>query len=394
LNRLYRWAAGAMTVGWLGIGALADETTPSGWDERPEGLLFLSSEERRVAFGQVDRLFPSRVVEAGRHPYPLTDAYQDFGALTYEVDGERYALADFLERPEAIGLLVVADGKVLLEHYAPGNDRDSRWISFSVTKSVTSMLIGAAIADGLIENVDEPVAHYLPRLRGTPYEAASIGDVLRMASGVAWNEDYADPGSDVARAGGANGVTLVRYLAALPRRHEPGEEFNYNTGESNLAGEILRAAIGNNAATYLSHKVWRPFGMERDATWLTSGPGGGETGGCCISATLRDYARLGIFAMNDGVLPDGSRVLPEGWMQASIEPSPGAAEYGYFWWLIGDGAYLARGIFNQQIFIDPALSLVIAAHGNAPTASESEYGRHLTAVTAALRQEVRNGRAP
>jgi CubicO group peptidase (beta-lactamase class C family) len=354
-----------------------------------EGLLFFSTPERRVAFGHIDQLYPTRTVEAGPRPYPLAERHRDFAGLVYEVDGQSFTFADFVARPEAIGLIVLKDGVILFEHYAPGNDRQSRWISFSVTKSVTSMLIGAAIADGFIASVDEPVAHYLPRLRGTPYEKSTIRNVLNMASGVAWNEDYADPESDVARAGSANGIELVRYLAALPAEHEPGKVFNYNTGETNLVGEILRSAIGNNAATYLSHKIWQPFAMESDATWLTAGPGGGETGGCCISATLRDYARLGIFAMNDGVLPDGTRVLPEGWMAESVAPSAGYEGYGYLWWLVGDGAYAAQGIFNQQIFVDPAQRLVIAAHGNAPTATGSDYERHLDAVTQVLRSAVR-----
>ena len=229
-----------------------------------------------MVFEHIDALYPTRTVEAGANPYPLNDSVQDFSDLTYQVDGAVYSLDDFLAMPSAIGLLAVKDGNVLLEHYAPGNDRNSRWVSFSVTKSVTSMLIGAAIADGFISSVDEPVAYYLPRLRGTPYETSTIRNVLNMASGIAWNEDYADPNSDVARAGGANGLQLVNYLAVLPQENKPGEVFNYNTGETNLVGEILRSAIGNNAATYLTHKIWMPFGMESDATWLTNGPGGGK----------------------------------------------------------------------------------------------------------------------
>lgn len=356
-----------------------------GSNDRAESLLFFTPEERRVAFGHIDRLLPTRIVESGTDPYPLTERPRDFSRLTYELDGRTHGLDDFLAMPGAIGLLVVKDGAILFEHYAPGNDRDSRWISFSVTKSVTSLLIGAAIADGFIESVDEPVSHYLPRLRGTPYETATIRNVLNMASGVSWNEDYADSESDVARAGGANGLDLVQYLAALPRNAEPGKAFNYNTGETNLAGEILRSAIGNNAATYLTHRIWQPFGMESDATWLTSGAGGGETGGCCISATLRDFARIGIFAMHDGVLRDGTRVLPEGWMNESVRPSAGSEGYGYLWWLSGDGSFAAQGIFGQQIYIDPSRRLVIAAHGNAPTAAGSDYARHLRAVTQAFR---------
>lgn len=349
------------------------------------GLLFLSPEERRVAFGHVAAVLPTRPIPASPRPLTLTPAPIDFSAVTYVVDGVTYTLADFLALPGAIGLAVAQDDRLLFEHYAPGHDQTTPWISFSVTKSVTSMLIGAAIADGFIASVDEPVTNYLPRLRGSPYDTATIRHVLNMASGVAWNEDYASPESDVAKAGAANGLTLVRYLGGLPRVAAPGAAFNYNTGESNLAGEILRAAIGNNAATYLTHRIWLPFGMEHDANWLTSGAGGGETGGCCISATLRDYVRLGRFAMTGGVLTDGTRVLPADWMAQSTAPSPGDAGYGYLWWLAGDGAYAAQGIFGQQIFIDPESRLIIAAHSNAPTATGSPYAAHLRAVTEALR---------
>lgn len=354
-----------------------------------EGLLFFSQEERRVAFANIDQLYPTREVKAGSKPWPLKNAPHDFSALRYEHEGVSYSLNDFLEMTAHIGLIVVQDDDVLFEHYAEGNDQSTPWISFSVTKSVTSMLIGAAIKDGYIRSVEEPVAHYLPRLRGTPYETATIEDVLHMASGVSWNEDYANPDSDVAKAGGANGVQLVSYLAQLPLQRNPGEKFNYNTGETNLVGEILRSAIGNNAATYLTHKIWQPFGMGRDATWLLGSVGGGETGGCCINATLRDYARLGIFAMNEGVLPDGTQVLPEGWMKASTTPSSGADYYGYLWWLYGADTFAAQGIFEQQIFVTPKSRLVIAAHSNALTAVGSVYSKHLEALTFALEKSLR-----
>jgi CubicO group peptidase (beta-lactamase class C family) len=109
-------------------------------------------------------------------------------------------------------------------------------------------------------------------------------------------------------------VALLAYMRDLPSEAPPGERFNYNTGETNVAGALLRAAIGNNLSTYLSTKIWQPFGMEADASWVIEAPGGVEMGGCCINATLRDYARIGIFALRDGVLPSGERVLPEGWM--------------------------------------------------------------------------------
>ena len=348
--------------------------------------LFLPDAERRIVFGETAYFAPTRALLAGGEPYPLKPAPVDLGGVTYEVDGETFHLRDFLQREPLMGLVVVKDDKILLEQYAEDHGPERLWISFSVTKSVNSMLIGAAIEDGYIGSVDDRVGDYLPRLEGSEYANVSIENILHMASGVDWNEDYTDPESDVSKAGALNGVALTTHLAALGRAHPAGEVFNYNTGEANLVGEVLRAAIGNNASTYLTHKIWQPFGMESDATWLLDAPGGVETGGCCISASLRDYARLGLFAMHDGVLPSGERVLPEGWMAASTQPSKGYEGYGYQWWLNDDGSFNASGIFGQKITISPAKNLVMAVHSNAPTATGSDYAKHLMAVLRALDQ--------
>ena len=352
-------------------------------------ILFFSESERRLAFANISDLYPTRLVPGSSHPYALVDNLMDWSELEYEVDGQSYDLQYFYALPGNMGIVVVQDDAVLLERYAPGHHPETRWISFSVTKSVTSMLIGAAIKDGYISSVDEPIADYLPRLKQSPYAEVSIKNVLQMASGVAWNEDYADPESDVARAGGANGLALVNYLGKLPKVADAGQVFNYNTGETNLAGELLRAAIGNNASTYLAHKIWKPFGMAGDATWMLGDPGGGETGGCCISATLRDYARLGIFALNQGRLVDGTEVLPENWIVESTEPSKGYAGYGYLWWLMDENSFSAMGIFGQQIFIDRQSRLIIAAHSNAPTAVGSGYAKHLRAVSVAISDRLK-----
>ncbi|CAN0498892.1 unnamed protein product, partial [Discosporangium mesarthrocarpum] len=227
-----------------------------------------------------------------------------------------------------------------------------------MSKSVTSMLLGAAIRDGYIRSVDDQVTDYLPLLKNSAYEAASIRDVLQMASGVAWDEDYVDPRSDVLSYPAMDVVQMLEFLGNKPRVAEPGSVFNYNTGETDLVGALVRAAIGNNLADYLEYKIWQPFGMEADAWWATHGPAG-ERGGCCLNMTLRDYGRLGLFALNQGVLPDGTRVLPEDWMAASTQPSPAFSGYGYLWWLSGEQSYDARGIYGQGIHIDPAAKLVI-----------------------------------
>ncbi len=355
----------------------------------PDNPLFLPTAERRVVFASTEYFAPVRGIVPTGNPYPLSEAPEDLSGVTYQLGGNNHTLGEFLARKPLMGFLVVRDGVRLLEHYAPDHRPDTRWVSFSIAKSVTSLLVGAAVEDGYITSLDDAVTDYIPRLRGSAYEDVSVRHLLQMASGVAWNEDYSDPESDVAQAGAAGGVALTDYLATLPRAHPPGSHFNYNTGEANLTGELLRSAIGNNASAYLTGKIWGPFGMEFDATWLNDAPNSGETGGCCLNASLRDYARLGIFALDDGVLPSGERVLPEEWMAASVAPSPAAAQYGYMWWRYPGGRYNAGGIYGQKIFVDPQTRTVIAVHSNAETATGSVYAAHLEAVLMAVTDALR-----
>jgi len=220
--------------------------------------------------------------------------------VEYIVDGENYSVEDHMDLLRVGGLLVVHKVNIVFEEYGLGNTENRKWIAFSVSKSVSSMLIGVDIQDGYIASVKDPVTDYLPRMRGSAYDGARIEDVLHMASGVAWNEDYFDSESNVSKAGGSNGMELFDYLNTLKVNAVPGEVFNYSTGETNLVGAILRAATGNNESVYLEHKIWKPFGIESDASWLIDPVYGVENGGCCLNATLRDYARIGLFALNDG----------------------------------------------------------------------------------------------
>ena len=206
-----------------------------------------------------------------------------------------------MEANDVAGLLVIRDGKILLERYALGFNQDGRWTSFSVAKSFTSTLAGAAIADGSIASINDPVTKYLPGLKGSAYDGVTVRHVLNMSSGVKWNEDYVDPHSDVNSFAGATdqsrGSRLVTYISKLPGEAEPGTEFVYNTGETNLIGEIVMAATKKPLATYLSEKIWSKIGMEHDAYWITSGDGK-EIGGCCLSVSLRDYGRYALFFLN------------------------------------------------------------------------------------------------
>lgn len=351
--------------------------------EAQASLLFLERDAQIAAFRNVDTVAPVRHITSGDDPRPLPEAMRDFSGLRYEVDGEQFDLDDFMRHNHVGGLLVIEDGEIVFERYGLGNTRDTRWVSFSVTKSVTSLLVGAAIREGYIGSVDDPVTDYLPQLKGGSYEGVSIRHVLQMASGTDWNEDYADPESDVASSP-SDMLQLMRFMGAKPRLAEPGAVFNYNTGETNLAGAIVRAAVGNNLGAYLSRTIWQPWGMEADAVWMAHGPQGGEWGGCCIAPTLRDWGRLGLFLLNDGVLDDGTRVLPEGWLAESLAPSPGADHYGYLWWLLGDGRFLALGIFGQAILIEPEAQRIIAVQSAWTRATSQVYGAHRDAFFAAV----------
>ena len=349
----------------------------------PTQFLFWQPKQKVAGFRNIASIYPTRSIQAGEQVLALPLATEPVSDVDYMVEGEPFGLDDFIDHNHVVGLIALKDGLIHLERYAAGNTEHSLWVSFSVAKSVVAMLLGAAVADGYIESVDEKVTAYLPRLQGSAYDAVTIRNLLQMASGVAWNEDYADPTSDV-NTMPPSLVDLYRLLGAKGRVAKPGEEFNYNTAETNLVGALVRAAIGNNLATYLAQKIWIPFGMQASANWMTHGAGGGELGGCCINATLRDYARLGLFALADGVLADGTRVLPEGWMRDSVAPSAAYPDYGYLWWLSPEGVYSALGIFGQGIYVDPARQVVIATHSAWPMAGGDAFYAHRWAFMAAL----------
>jgi CubicO group peptidase (beta-lactamase class C family) len=352
-------AAGA---GWASLdketrGLLA--TLPTNRD-----LLFWNEAQRDAAFRALDRipiLAKARVVPAGGKPLPLPAG----APLKLPLDVDAYMAGQ-----RSAALLIVHDGKLRLERYGLGFDGGGRWTSFSVAKSFTSTLVGAALRDGYIKSMDDKVSTYIPEMKGSAYDDVSIRQLLTMTSGVRWIERFDDPEADVAKFNNHQpepGVeALVSYMRRLPRAAPPGTRFNYSTGETNLVGVLVGNATGKPLAQYLSEKIWVPAGMEQQATWILSKTGK-EIGGCCIQAAARDYARFGLFIL-DGARDQGKSVVPDGWLaQATTErvgigvPDRG---YGYMWWTYADGSFAARGIFGQGIFIDPKRKLVIVGNAN------------------------------
>lgn len=366
------WMLAALALGSIAMGPAAAQDT-SGLRKVGAEVLFWSQAQRDANFPHMEKIFPGHVVKAG-------------GKVRALPTGKPLAVSDaeiqaFIASQNISGLIVLQDGKIRLERYARGYSREGRWTSFSVAKSFTSTLVGAAIKDGFIKSVDEPVTKYIPELAGSGYDGVTIAQLLTMTSGVKWNEDYTDAKSDVARmfleAVPAGEDPTVYYMKKLPRETVPGSKWVYKTGETNLIGVLVMRVTKKPLADYLSEKVWRPYGMEQDAFWMVD-PSGHEVSGCCLSVSLRDYARLGQFA-----LEGGKGVVPANWFAESTRAHadiglPGRG-YGYQWWTYPESRFGAQGIFGQTIRVDPKTRTVIAVSAAADKASDPAYGAARTA---------------
>lgn len=357
-----------------------------------DGIATWPRQDRLDGLRNMHRLYPTRTIPAGEAVYPLTEAPADFADFSFDYDGRTLDLEGFLEHNRVLGLLVLKDGAIVLERYREGHTPDTRWISYSVAKSVVSLLVGAAIREGVIADLETRVSEYVPALQGSAYDEVTLGHLMQMTSGIGWSEDYGDPDSEVRRTFQATRQELLNVLSESPRVAPPGERFNYSTGEARLVGAVLAEAIGGDLSGYLASRIWQPFGMESDALWMLTEPGGPENGGCCLAATLRDYGRIGLFALSGGRMPGGDRILPDGWMETSTTPSAAYPGYGYLWWLPDPESVSAIGIYGQMIWMDPAEQVVIVTHSL--WGETSAHWGQAFAFTAAVRDALRASAPP
>lgn len=345
-----------------------------------ENVLFWTQDQRDNAFRQMEVLTTTRTIEAGEtiREIPAGKPLPALLPAADGTDGAGISIDDYMADQRLAGLVVLQDGKARLEEYRMDFTKDDRWTSFSVAKSLVSTLVGAAIKDGFIKSLDDPLTTYIPELTGSGYDGVTVEQLLTMTSGVKWNEDYEDKNSDVAKFNttkSKDGVDpVILYMKTLVNEAEPGTRWQYNTGETNLIGVLVAKATGKSLSEYLSEKVWKPYGMAKDAVWILN-DGGKEIGGCCISATTRDFALFGQFAMNGGKIGDTS-VVPDGWYEKAgtkqADIGMDGRGYGYQWWTYDDGSFAAQGIFGQGIFVDPKRKLVIASNGNWPRATPDD----------------------
>ena len=346
----------------------------------------------------VDKLFAHRVVKCGAaKPFARDEEI----APVYMCDGVTHDVAAFMDRNFISGLLVLKDGAIVLERYGLGLEEHDRWSTMSTIKSMTAMLVGAAVQDGAIASIDRPVTDWLPELQGSAYADVTLRHLLTMSSGVRWNEDYADRNSDVNRYSKSMADRVpggvLKLMRSLPRENAPGTAFLYNSGDTFLLGAALTRAVGIPLADYMSARVWRPVGMERDAFYTLESEGGQEIGGSRAGMVLRDFGRFAQFVLDDGVV-DGRRVLPEGWVEAAATPAfvlpeppvVGVSHYGYSWWL-GDGFMSALGFAGQRIDIfrrERLAIITLAAFPQAPYAPDGDKARRaeVVAFTTAVRR--------
>jgi CubicO group peptidase (beta-lactamase class C family) len=377
------------TIGfaWL-CGAGASDALPADPPLPPGGAAILTWTPEQQAWGyrNMEKLAPVRVFKRGKtvHPLPLGTPIDP----SFQVADKTYNTESYMREFRASGVLVIKNGRIVLERYGLGRRPSDRWTSFSVAKSLTSTLIGAALKDGKIKSLDDAVTLYIPELKGSAYEGVTVRELITMTSGVKWNESYTDPNSDVAKVGLSileQGVNpLVSYMRRLPREAAPGTKFVYKTGETDLAGILLSNAVGEPLAQYLSEKIWQPYGMEQDGIWVED-VAGHERGGCCVSMTLRDYGRVGQFMLDHGKAA-GLDVLAAGWTEDATAEHVTEPPYGYFWWII-PGGYEAEGIFGQTLSVFPQDHLVVVINSAWPAAWSEEINavrmKYLTALRAA-----------
>jgi CubicO group peptidase (beta-lactamase class C family) len=316
--------------------------------------------------------YPHRLVPRAPAVSPLQRAPEEL-ALTYRYQGSDRDLPDYLSRHPATGMLIAHNDTILFEHYQYARTDRDKMLSQSMAKTITAMLVGIAIQEGAIRSVDQPAADYVPALAGTEYGKTPIGALLHMASGIAFREVYDTPGSDNARFGqmlfGSSDPGAANAVATFNTREAPPDtRFNYAGTDTEVLGLIVAAATKTTLSDYLTTRIWQPMGAETDATW-TIDTSRQEPGFCCISAVLRDWARIGLLLAHDGAW-NGRQIVPKSWVLDMSTPRADFLRprtmtkfygYGYQTWILPGPRrqFALLGVHGQAIFVDPAAGLVL-----------------------------------
>ncbi|TDC87503.1 serine hydrolase domain-containing protein [Actinomadura sp. 7K507] len=323
--------------------------------------------EHRAGF---DPLLPSS------DPVELREAYRPL-PVTYTHDGRTHTLDDYLARTGTQGFVVLDGHDIVFERYFAA-DRNSLFQSWSVAKSFTSAAVGIALGEGHIDSIDDPVTRYLPELDGSGFDGVSLLDLLRMSSGIEWNETTDIPPVHVAAS---LGHPLTEMAKQQKRGWEPGTRFEYTSMNSFVLGWVVARATGVPYHSYVQEKIWEPAGMAAKA-FLGNDSSGNSMGYCCYYATDRDFARFGLLYLNGGKA-NGRQVVPASWVAQSTRPSaPFNQGYGLQWWLGEDGGFSANGLGGQLIWVSPRYDVVIVKSALFTVLGEDETDAAFEAVAA------------
>ncbi|PJE47610.1 MAG: serine hydrolase [Sediminibacterium sp.] len=304
-------------------------------------------------------IFKNNIVAKAKleKPWPLANQYNK----------QAYpdSLNNLLEELRTVGVLMIKNDSILFEKYWDGYSDSSLSGSFSVAKSITSILIGVAIKEGKIKSVDQPVGDFLPAFAIGDKAAVKIKDLLTMSSGTNWNESYWNPLAVTAEA--YYGSDLVKTATEVKMDSQPGTFHKYKSGDTQLLGLILEKVTGKKLSEYAAEKLWQPLGASHDALWSTDGENGNTKAFCCFNTNARDFARIGKFMLDSGKI-NGVPVIDSAYWKQSItackikdEKGLECIYYGYQWWLDPQHPeiFYARGILGQYIIAIPSKKIII-----------------------------------
>lgn len=337
-------------------------------------LKMFSGVEQVERFRSIEKYFPTRIINSSDTPSIFMKTEKEISLPEYyNYNGKKLETKKLLTDTDVTGLLVLKNDSILYEKYYRGNTEKSHTIAWSVTKSFVSALVGIAIEEGFIKNINDVAVDYVPELKGSPYENITIKNLLQMSSGISWNEDYSDFDSDINRFGRtlALGKSFEAFVKTLKRNKEQGTYNLYNSSDTQVLGMIISKATKSTLSKYLEDKIWQPIGMENKALWVVDDYGN-EFAAAGLSASLKDFARFGKLYLNNGVY-NGKRIIPLKWVQKSLTPdaphlfsgenknSNNVFGYGYQWWIPEgtENEFLAIGIYNQFIYVNPSKNMII-----------------------------------
>ena len=352
----------------------------------------LDTDVSTLTFHNMDELFTTRTVGRSGPVWDLPSSTVPL-KVSYSFDGQTYSQDDFLERTFTNALLIIKNGRIVSEIYRNNTGPDTHFMSWSMAKSITSILVGKALEEGRIKSLDDKIVTYLPELKDSGYKDATVRQVLEMRSGVDYEEryDFTNP-STAARNHETSLVENVTRFADAARtiksKAAPGTLFEYKTLDTAVLGWLVERVAGMTASAYLASRVWEPLGAQSNGFYILDGePGTGrEFTGAGYNATLRDYGRLGLMMLNGGVA-NGKRILPESWVAESTRPATpetAAGGYGYQWWTVANSnAYYAVGLQGQFIYVDPDSKTVVVKLSYFPPDNDKAYGEALSFMAAA-----------